>query len=377
MKILDNFKIRRDYKNINELFNYLEENKEMISHIDLDKVYCIEVFIDIFYQKIINKEISIETSVRILGNFLHELDNDSKNYIFRSVLDKIYNNEDFVKAYCNDTIYKFPSRCNFPDKNFHKLIDTFIKILEIHTNKLANDILTFIIFNLDINGEFDKLTKRRLVNIINKKLEELKILSNTKINAIDDNISHNYCLFIKLSEFVYNDETINIIKKITINNLTFNIKLELLKVMIVKELEISKNNISSMFENIENGYNTLSLFERINAQKLIPKDVNITQEDIAMISMKEWITTFSGLDCEPSELKIINSILVDNYRYYVFKFRNPDIGNYPLLAVSKGYKEGSITTQGIGDDYSEFEELTDNYLEQVCKLIDTVKNLEN
>lgn len=47
-----------------------------------------------------------------------------------------------------------------------------------------------------------------------------------------------------------------------------------------------------------------------------------------------------------------------------------------MIAVSRGYKIGKIDVEVVGYDFSNFEELSDNYKEQVDKIFKTLKELE-
>ena len=141
--------------------------------------------------------------------------------------------------------------------------------------------------------------------------------------------------------------------------------------MILKEIEISENIIKIMFENPKDSFSTLSLLERVNARKLIPKNINLTQDDVAIINMDNWLRYYSGYECEPLDLKIIDTIIKNNYKYYIFSFRNnnsEDI-NKKMIGISQGYDTKTLRTNGIGEDYSEFEKISDNYINQAEKLL--------
>lgn len=47
-----------------------------------------------------------------------------------------------------------------------------------------------------------------------------------------------------------------------------------------------------------------------------------------------------------------------------------------MIAVSRGYKIDKIDVEVVGYDFSNFEELSDNYKEQVDKIFKTLKELE-
>lgn len=146
--------------------------------------------------------------------------------------------------------------------------------------------------------------------------------------------------------------------------------------MLANNIEVSKEIINNLFQKKTYQKKIINLLERYNKKELLPTNTEITQEKIAIENMIEWLMFPSELGCKPVDLKIIDNIIIDSYCYYIFSFKNPKKPkSKPMIAVSRGYKVGEITTEGIGSDFSNFEKITDNYEEQVAEIFKTLSDL--
>ena len=370
--MFNKFKIKKEYKKINDLFDYLSKNtfdyrKEKI---DLDNLFSIDIFIDLFTKRIIENKISIYNTINILSSFLFASDDKLKIKVITKTLEKIYKNDNFINNY-EKSIYSFPSAYELSESKFNSFIHTFIKIINYNINKLSIDILNLIIFNLNMEVPLEKQNINLLIDTMNSKIEKINEIFDDKNNTKNNFNLKYYAMFITLAKYLYDDKTIKILKNIYIEKLPYEIKLKLIENMILKEIEISEKIIKIMFENPKDSFSTLSLLERVNARKLIPKNINLTQDDVAIINMDNWLRYYSGYECEPLDLKIIDTIIKNNYKYYIFSFRNnnsEDI-NKKMIGISQGYDTKTLRTNGIGEDYSEFEKISDNYINQAEKLL--------
>ena len=370
--MFNKLKIKKEYKKVNALFDYLSKNtfdyrKEKI---DLDNLFSIDIFIDLFTKRIIENKISIYNTINILSSFLFASDDKLKIKVITKTLEKIYKNDNFINNY-EKSIYSFPSAYELSESKFNSFIPTFIKIINYNINKLSIDILNLIIFNLNMEVPLEKQNINLLIDTMNSKIEKINEIFDDKNNTKNNFNLKYYAMFITLAKYLYDDKTIKILKNIYIEKLPHEIKLRLVENMILKEIEISENIIKIMFENPKDSFSTLSLLERVNAHKLIPKNINLTQDDIAIINMDNWLKYYSGYECEPLDLKIIDTIIKNNYKYYIFSFRNnnsEDI-NKKMIGISQGYDTKTLRTNGIGEDYSEFEKISDNYINQAEKLL--------
>ena len=377
--MFEKLKIKRDYKKINKLFDYFIENEfdHYREKIDLDGLYSIDVFIEVFTQRIIENKISMNNTLAILSSFLTYDDDEMKTNIIRSTLEKVYDNDNFIKNYC-DNFYRFPIALELSELNFNALIPIFLKIINSDINKLSVEILSWVIHNINMEVVLEKQYTNQLIDIMNEKIEKLTNISNDESIFGDEFNLNYYCGFIQLSKHISNDKTIELLKNIYINKMPHTIKLRIINSMIANEISISENVLEKMFEDKRDGYSTFILLEELRAKKIIPKNISLTQEDIATFRMDDWLKFYSGWECEPSELKIIDHIDKDNHRYYIFSFKDLNAENKEkvMVGVSQGYEIGKLESGVGGEDYSQFAEIEDNYLKQAKDLLNELEDYE-
>jgi len=170
----------------------------------------------------------------------------------------------------------------------------------------------------------------------------------------DQNILNYYSEIICLSKFAYNNITIELLKKINMEKCSHSIKLKAVESMIIKNISISNDIIEKMFEDTINGIDTLELLTRLKVKHLIPKNIKLTQEDIALYRIEAWLTDPMCFSVKPSELKIIDHLDKNKIRYYIFSFKDlNDIDKEKvMIGISQGYKIGKLSDSGILEDYS-------------------------
>ena len=373
--MFEKLKIKRDYKKINQLFDYFVEN-EFNRHrdkIELDGLYSADVFIDVFSQRIIKNKINMYNTISIIEYFLFSSD-ELKINIIKKVLEKVYNNDNFVNSYCT-SFFRFSRAYNLSKLTFNILISVFIKIIDSYINKLSIDILSLVIHNINNDVILEKEYINQLIDLMNKKINIINENFDNKNNVKDQNVLNYYCEIIRLSRHIYNDKTIELLKKIDINKMPANIKLKVVESMIINNISISNDIIEKIFENTINGIDMLELLERMKVKYLIPKNIKLVQEDIALYRIEGWLTDYMYFSCKPSELKIIDHIDKNNHRYYIFSFKDLNAENKEkvMVGVSQGYEIGNLSSCGIGENYSTFDEIENDYIKQAEELLKKIE----
>jgi len=91
--------------------------------------------------------------------------------------------------------------------------------------------------------------------------------------------------------------------------------------------------------------------------------------------MDDWLRLYSGWNCEPSELKIIDHIDKDKHRYYIFSFKDLNAVDKEkvMIGVSQGYKIGILSSYGISENYSTFDEIENDYIKQAEELLKKIE----
>jgi len=376
--MFEKLKIKRDYKKINQLFDYFIKN-EFNRHkdkIELDGLYSTDVFVDVFSQRIIKNKINMYNIISIIEYFLFSSD-ELKINIIKKVLEKVYNNDNFVNSYCT-SFFRFSRAYNLSKLKFNILIPVFIKIIDSHINKLSIDILGLVIHNINNDVILEEEYINQLIDLMNKKIDIINENFDNKSNVKDQNVSNYYCEIIRLSRRIYNKKTIELFKKIDINKLPDNIKLKVVEFMIINNISISNDIIEKMFEDTINGIDMFELLERLKVKHLIPKNIKLTQEDIALYRIKEWLTDPICFSCKPFELKIIGYLDKNKIRYYIFSFKDLNAVDKEkvMIGVSQGYKIGILSSYGISENYSTFDEIENDYIKQAEELLKKIKEKE-
>jgi len=373
--MFEKLKIKRDYKKINQLFDYFIKN-EFNRHkdkIELDGLYSTDVFVDVFSQRIIKNKINMYNIISIIEYFLFSSD-ELKINIIKKVLEKVYNNDNFVNSYCT-SFFRFSRAYNLSKLKFNILIPVFIKIIDSHINKLSIDILGLVIHNINNDVILEEEYINQLIDLMNKKIDIINENFDNKSNVKDQNVSNYYCEIIRLSRRIYNKKTIELFKKIDINKLPDNIKLKVVEFMIINNISISNDIIEKMFEDTINGIDMFELLERLKVKHLIPKNIKLTQEDIALYRIKEWLTDPICFSCKPFELKIIGYLDKNKIRYYIFSFKDLNAVDKEkvMIGVSQGYKIGILSSYGISENYSTFDEIENDYIKQAEELLKKIE----
>jgi len=210
---------------------------------------------------------------------------------------------------------------------------------------------------------------------MNKQIDIINANFDNKRNVKDQNVSNYYCEIIRLSRRIYNKKTIELFKKIDINKLPDNIKLKVVEFMIINNISISNDIIEKMFEDTINGIDMFELLERLKVKHLIPKNIKLTQEDIALYRIKEWLTDPICFSCKPFELKIIGYLDKNKIRYYIFSFKDLNAVDKEkvMIGVSQGYKIGILSSYGISENYSTFDEIENDYIKQAEELLKKIE----
>lgn len=373
--MFEKLKIMRDYRKINKLFDYFIKNgfNRHKDKIELDGLYSTDVFVDVFSQRIIKNKINMYNTISIIEYFLFSSD-ELKINIIKKVLEKIYNNDNFVNSYCT-SFFRFSRAYNLSKLTFNILIPVFIKIIDSHINKLSIDILGLVIHNINNDVILEEEYINQLIDLMNKKIDIINENFDNKSNVKDQNVSNYYCEIIRLSRHIYNNKTIELFKKIDINKMPDNIKLKVVEFMIINNISISNDIIEKMFEDTINGIDMFELLERLKVKHLIPKNIKLTQEDIALYRIKEWLTDAMCFSCKPFELKIIGYLDKNKIRYYIFGFKDLNAVDKEkvMIGVSQGYKIGILSCYGISENYSTFDEIENDYIKQAEELLKKIE----
>ena len=373
--MFEKLKIMRDYRKINKLFDYFIKNgfNRHKDKIELDGLYSTDVFVDVFSQRIIKNKINMYNTISIIEYFLFSSD-ELKINIIKKVLEKIYNNDNFVNSYCT-SFFRFSRAYNLSKLTFNILIPVFIKIIDSHINKLSIDILGLVIHNINNDVILEEEYINQLIDLMNKKIDIINENFDNKSNVKDQNVSNYYCEIIRLSRHIYNNKTIELFKKIDINKMPDNIKLKVVEFMIINNISISNDIIEKMFEDTINGIDMFELLERLKVKHLIPKNIKLTQEDIALYRIKEWLTDAMCFSCKPFELKIIGYLDKNKIRYYIFSFKDLNAVDKEkvMIGVSQGYKIGILSCYGISENYSTFDEIENDYIKQAEELLKKIE----
>ena len=373
--MFEKLKIMRDYRKINKLFDYFIKNgfNRHKDKIELDGLYSTDVFVDVFSQRIIKNKINMYNTISIIEYFLFSSD-ELKINIIKKVLEKIYNNDNFVNSYCT-SFFRFSRANNLSKLKFNILIPVFINIIDSHINKLSIDILGLVIHNINNDVILEKEYINQLIDLMNKKINIINENFDNKNNVKDQNVLNYYCEIIRLSRHIYNNKTIELFKKIDINKMPDNIKLKVVEFMIINNISISNDIIEKMFEDTINGIDMFELLERLKVKHLIPKNIKLTQEDIALYRIKEWLTDAMCFSCKPFELKIIGYLDKNKIRYYIFSFKDLNAVDKEkvMIGVSQGYKIGILSCYGISENYSTFDEIENDYIKQAEELLKKIE----
>ena len=297
------------------------------------------------------------------------------------LIDSLYRSENNYKfklslIIIREFYYELPYITNLEnyiisDEKYNMVQSILVDIFSSYDNGIS-DCMALIILNKD--PSYSSMTeddKEKFFSATKRKLLEVA----EYISTVDNIHPYAYgALETYIDLLCYMEDSYRYIQIVESLNLNYSCKLFILKYKIINNKPIMESDIRDIFKSKKDLSRKIRVFENLNAEHLIPKDL-ITQKDVAFSEMIEWLSYPTELDGPPDEIDVVGTIKKNGYKYYVFKFKStakPDKG--AMIGVSRGYKTDDITARTYGFTFSEFDEIKEEWEKQAENLISFIED---
>lgn len=336
---------------------------------------------DLIVKKWEIKNEDVDSWIDELFDSINEIDFNKLPYMLHS----LYKTEDKVKFmfFCiilENTFDELPFMTNLEREpifkaKFEMFSHTLSKVASASYNGVA-DCMYMILLNSDPKGTLlKKEEKAEIIDGINRKLSELLSYFNESEN-IDESAYMALEILLDVSCYINDEETLNLIEKISRANINKDSTLFLIKSMVINEVNFDNKIIRSLAEDDNYSYRLLQILEGINKQNIFPKDI-LTQEKIAKSLMIDWLKYPTELDDEPKEITFIDTLEKENIIYYIYKFSAKEgalTERGDMIGISGGFDKSKISTQNTGNTFSKFETIAEDYKTQAEDIIKLISN---
>ena len=349
------------------------------------------------FKEIVNKITNLQTND--VDNIVSEMDVNDKNFhVWEQeikeakeekinpsnlpfLIDSLYRSEDNYKfklslIIIREFYYELPYITNLEnyiisDEKYNMVQSILVDIFSSYDNGIS-DCMALIILNKDPSySSMTEEDKEKFFSATKRKLLEVA----EYIATVEDIHPSAYsALEIYIDLLCYMDDSYRYIQSVESLNLDHSCKLFVLKYKIINNKPINEVDIRNIFKNKRDLCRTIRVFENLNAEHFIPKDL-ITQKDVAFSEMIDWLSYPTELGCPPDEINVVGTIKKNGYKYYVFEFKSTTIPDKKaMIGVSGGYKNDDITDRTYGFTFSEFDEIETNWQQQAEDLVSYVED---
>lgn len=347
-----------EFKNIIENNNNQEDMDKAIEKLDIPDDSVDELIEKIFN---LNESLNLNNLPYALES-LYKSDNKKKFMFFCILLEATFDKIPYITNL--EQIPLFQAKLEY-------LYPTLAIVFENTYNGIG-DCLGEIILNNDSELSLaDEENKNKIVNSINKKLEMMiEYLENNA--EIDNSVYYSLEIILDLSTHINNEDTVNLIEKISDLNLNETCKLFLIKTRLENNLNVSDDLIEKMIDS--NPYKLLTSLSKIDRMDIV-KDKNITQESVARYCMIDWLKYPTELGDSLDKIEYVDKFEINDVEYYIYKFTSTSdrfaSQNY-MIGVTGGFPKGIVTADNTGCTFSKFETIADDYINQAKEIVEMI-----
>ncbi len=298
------------------------------------------------------------------------------------VLDVFYKTTDKFKfmLFCmllESTIEELPYLTNLEnvplfEAKWETLKNSLCSIIK-NTHSALIDCMYLILLKNDPMGEY--LSPEEKQDVIDGTNQYLNNIYNylTHQSEIHPNVYRSLEVALDTACYINDAETKSIIQKLSTLTIDSEALMFLVKYELVNGNAANPAHMEKIMSDRTLQFRFLRILDSLN--KLSLMEDKMTQEDIVLARMVDWLIYPTELGKLPTDIQHVSSFEKDNLVYYILKFTTDldalkDRGY--MIGVTGGYEKGKLTTNDTGLTFSEFESITDDYEAQAKKIIDNM-----
>ena len=303
------------------------------------------------------KKLNTNTKYELL-NILSNSNDPSQLILYRIILANYY------KEFNNYPIGTIATNKDNYDLVFPELYDTF----KTKNNRnsillLLNDFVNQGVVPLEHLNKNKKVLQKLIVNIFKEGIK-YKLDTNTNFMANKEYIDLRIFLevAINIEFYVSNKETKSNLDKL------FKIKDNQLKLFILesysrKEMNLSKMNLNPIARDNLSRYPLYSFLAYNHEERLMPKKYS-NNKDLSLSDLYINYGISTGYSKVPYDFELLEERIIDNYKYYIYKFKAPFNYNEEIIDPATDYllknikvdqeliNNGEITYIGVSGGYN-------------------------
>ncbi len=303
------------------------------------------------------KKLNTNTKYELL-NILANSNDPSELILYRILLTNYY------KEFNNYPLGTIATNKDNYDLIFPELYETF----KAKNNRnsillLLNDFINQGVVPLEHLNKNKKVLQKLIINIFKEGIK-YKIDTNENFMSKKEYIDLRIFLevAINIEFYVSSKETKSNLDKL------YKIKDNQLKLFILesysrKEMSISKMNLNSIARDNLSRYPLYTFLEYNNLEKLMPKKYS-NNKDLSLSDLYINYGISTGYTKVPYDFELLEERIIDNYKYYIYKFKAPFNYNEEIIDPATDYllrnikvdqeliNNGEITYIGVSGGYN-------------------------
>ena len=303
------------------------------------------------------KKLNTNTKYELL-NILANSNDPSELILYRILLTNYY------KEFNNYPLGTIATNKDNYDLIFPELYETF----KAKNNRnsillLLNDFINQGVVPLEHLNKNKKVLQKLIINIFKEGIK-YKIDTNENFMSKKEYIDLRIFLevAINIEFYVSSKETKSNLEKL------YKIKDNQLKLFILesysrKEMSISKMNLNSIARDNLSRYPLYTFLEYNNLEKLMPKKYS-NNKDLSLSDLYINYGISTGYTKVPYDFELLEERIIDNYKYYIYKFKAPFNYNEEIIDPATDYllrnikvdqeliNNGEITYIGVSGGYN-------------------------
>ncbi len=304
---------------------------------------------------------------RIYGDDINKLDINK----LPIVLDVFYKTTDKFKfmLFCmilESTIEDLPYLTNLEnvplfEAKWEIFKHTLITIIK-YTNSALIDCMYLILINNDPEGKYlSPDEKQDIIDGTNKNLSAMFDYINTH-KELDPSIYRSLEVCLDAACYINNNETTTIINKISKLYIDNEALMFLVKYELANGNATDPDHIEKILSEQTLRYRFFRILEALDKLNIL--NGTITQDNIALSRMTDWLIYPTELGKLPNDIQIVSTFEQDNLIYYIFRFTT-DLDSLKdrgyMIGVVGGYQKGDLSASDSGIVFSEFESIREDY----------------
>lgn len=255
---------------------------------------------------------------------------------------------------------------------FETMLNTLVTVYDRVDNGIAN-CMALILINNDPRLEFlteeqknivEKATLRKLSDILN-------YLNGENINLA---VYYDLEVIVDFACYIKSQNIKELIVKLDELDDNQNADLYIIKYKLINNMDLNESKLGKCCKDDTKLFILYKIMEKLNVQDKYLK--NISQEKLAIVDMKRWLSYPTELGAEPDMIELLEEFIFNDQKFYAYKFKKHGFSvEGELIGISGGYPLDKVSAITSGYTFSKFEKVAnENWQQQAIDLATFITN---